>query len=90
MSRNLYKIIQKLEKRIDEQEVQIRLLQNEVSHLDTLLRLRDKIKERPVYPQQPINPWYKEPTLSPPYKITCEDKLEDDPFVKLMKETFNL
>lgn len=100
MSRNLYKLIQDLEKRIEHQEVQIRLLQNNVSHLETLLRIKDKVPERPFYPL-PETPWYEHHpnpvwmdssdsiTKSP--KVTSEYKeLGDDPFIKLMKETFDL
>lgn len=86
MSRNLFKIIKELEKRVEKLETKNKLLENEVDHLDTLIRLQNKCDRfNPTIPQ---SPWYKEPMLEPPYKITCE--LDKDPFVKLCKETFGL
>ena len=88
MSRNLYKLISELQDEVKLLKTKIKLLENQQDHLETLLRLKDKCPERPFYPNQPTSPWYYEPTLTPPYKITCE--LEDDPFVKLCKETFKI
>ena len=88
MSRNLYKEIKKLEEKVTELEVKLRLQENKTDHLETLLRLRDVSGTKPFSPTPPTSPWYYEPTLNPPYKITCE--LEKDPFVKLMKDTFKI
>lgn len=89
MSRNLYKLIQELESRVDDLERDNRLLQNEVNHLGTLLRLKDKIPERPFYPQ-PTSPWYgNEPTLKPPYKITCESKIKDKENEEYLKRKYD-
>ena len=91
MSRNLYKLVKELEERVEKLEVKNRLLENQCDHLETLLRIKDRCPERPFYPNQPISPWYKEPTLEPPYKVTCDtSKLKDDPFVKLMCDTFGI
>lgn len=87
MSRNLYKLILNLENEVKLLKTKVNLLENQCDHLETLLRLKDKIPTRPFYPN-PETPWYKEPTLEPPYKVTC--KTEDDPFVKLMKDTFGI
>ena len=85
MSRNLYKLIQDQEERIAKLEIKTKLLENYIDHLETLIRLNNKTNERTT---QPLSPWYKEPTLEQPYKITCE--LENDPFVKLCKEAFKI
>lgn len=94
MSRDLYKLILKLEKRVDDLEKDNRLLQNEVNHLETLLRLKDKIPERPFYPY-PDSPWYRYPQgwldnddsiTKTPYKFTC--KVEPDSLTKIFDEFF--
>lgn len=99
MSRNLYKYIQELEKRVDSLELKCRLLENNVDHLETLLRLKDKLPERPFYPNPtPELPWYKAtPTwmdnndsITETTPITCSVKFEEDPFVKIMKGTFGI
>lgn len=101
MSRNLYKYIQELEKRVDSLELKCRLLENNVDHLETLLRLKDKLPERPFYPNPtiPDDVWYRRATpiwmdnndsitKTPP--VTCSVKIEEDPFVKIMKGTFGI
>ncbi len=88
MSRNLYKVVSELQEELKLLKTKVSFLENKCDHLETLLRIKDKCPERPFYPNQPTSPWYYEPTLTPPYKITCE--LEKDPFVKLMKETFEI
>lgn len=59
--------IEELEKRVDHLETEVELLKE-------LVKLQNKCSERiiPTYPQIPISPWYKEPTLEPPYKVTCQ------------------
>lgn len=95
MSRNLYKYFQELEKRVNNLETKCKLLEAQNEYLEALLRTKGK---SPC--PQPDMPWYRCPTVwlddsdsvtrSP--KITCEykTKLEDDPFVKLMNNTFKL
>lgn len=96
MSRNLYKIIQNLEDEVKLLKRKVSLLETQCDHLETLLRLKDKIPERPIFPYEPTSPWYKEPTLSPPYKVTCSTKdektkeLESDPFVDLLLKSLGL
>lgn len=102
MSRNLYKLIQRLEDRVEELEKRNRFLENQVDHLETLMRLKDKIPERPFFPNTPLpeSPWYKayppvwmdnNDSITKCPKITAKyEELEDDPFIKLMKETFDL
>ena len=57
-----------------ELEKRVEHLETEVGLLKELIKLQDKTPERviPTYPQKSTNPWYREPTLEPPYKITCE------------------
>ena len=59
--------IEELQKRVEHLETEIELLKE-------LVKLQNKCPERiiPTYPPTPLNPYYsKEPTLEPPYKITC-------------------
>ena len=60
---------------IDELQKRVEHLETEVELLKELVKLHNKIPERvvPTYPPTPLNPYYsKEPTLEPPYKITCK------------------
>ena len=64
---------------IDELQKRIEHLETEVELLKELVRLQNKCPERivPTYPPTPLQPYYsKEPTLEPPYKISCEVKNE--------------
>lgn len=61
--------------KVEELEKRIEHLETEVELLKELVKLQNKCPERvvPTYPPTPLNPYYsKEPTLEPPYKITCE------------------
>lgn len=69
--------------KIDELQKRVEHLETEVELLKELVKLQNKSShdwyipvEHPVTPQQPISPWYKEPTLEPPYKFTS--KIKDD------------
>lgn len=60
--------------KVGELQKRIEYLEAEVELLKELVKLHNKIPERsvPMYPPTPLNPYYsKEPTLEPPYKITC-------------------
>lgn len=60
--------------KIEELQKRVEHLETEVELLKELVKLQNKCPERivPTYPQTPISPWYREPTLEPPYKVTCE------------------
>lgn len=65
--------IEELQKRVEHLEIEVELLKE-------LVKLQDKCPERiiPTYPPTPLSPYYsKEPTLSPPYKITCGGENEE-------------
>lgn len=60
--------------KIDELEKRVMHLETEVELLGELVKLQNKCPERivPTYPPTPLNPYFsKEPTLEPPYEITC-------------------
>ena len=60
--------------KIDELEKRVVHLETEVELLKELIKLQNKCPERvvPTYPPTPLSPYYsKEPTLEPPYKVTC-------------------
>ena len=60
--------------KIEELKKRVEHLETEVELLKELLKLHSKSLERVVlmHPPTPLNPYYsKEPTLEPPYKITC-------------------
>ena len=94
MSRNLYKLILDLQDEVKLLKTKVNLLENQCDHLETLLRIKDRRPDYPIFPTQPTSPWYKEPTLAPPYKVTCdtskEKEPEDDPLVKILKTTFGV
>lgn len=60
--------------KVEELQKRVEHLETEVELLKELVTLQNKIPERttPTYPQVPPRPWYREPTLEPPYKITCQ------------------
>ena len=60
--------------KIEELQKRVEHLETEVELLKELVKLQNKTSERiiPTYPQAPSSPWYREPTLEPPYKITCK------------------
>lgn len=69
MSRNLYKLIQNLEKRVEDLEAENMRLRTKISILEI-----NHVAPRPQEPIRPISPWYvNEPTFTPPdpYKIWC-------------------
>ncbi len=59
--------------KIEELEKRVTHLETEVELLKELVKLQNRYPER-VAPTIPISPWYKEPTLEPPYKVTCGGK----------------
>ena len=60
--------------RIEELQKRVEHLETEIELLKELVKLQNKTPERiiPTYPQALTSPWYREPTLEPPYKITCK------------------
>lgn len=65
--------------KVEELEKRIEHLETEVELLKELVKLQNKCPERIIhtYPPTPINPYYsEEPTLKPPYKITCRGDKE--------------
>lgn len=61
--------------KVEELQKRVEHLETEVELLKELVKLQNRIPERvvPIYPPTPLNPYYsKEPTLKPPYKITCK------------------
>ena len=60
--------------KIEELQKRVEHLETEVELLKDLVKLQNKCQERvvPTYPPTPIEHYFsKEPTLEPPYKITC-------------------
>lgn len=60
----------------EELEKRVEHLETEVELLKELVKLQNKSREDdwyiPARPSVPMQPYYsKEPTLEPPYKITC-------------------
>lgn len=77
MSRNLYKLIQELEERVNKLERKNALLENNINHLETLMRLKDRIPERPFFPTgYPEQPWYKAPN---PTWLDNNDSITNSP-----------
>lgn len=65
--------------KVEELQKRVEHLETEVELLKELVKLQNKTTERivPTYPPTPLNPYYsKEPTLKPPYKITCKGDKE--------------
>lgn len=63
--------------KIDELEKRVEHLETEVELLKELVKLQNKSSERvaPLCPPTPLRPYYgKEPTLEPPYKVTCKEE----------------
>ena len=62
--------------KIEDLEKRIEHLETEVELLKELVKLQSKSREDwyiPAHPSMPMQPYYsKEPTLNPPYKVTCE------------------
>ena len=61
--------------KIDELQKRIEHLETEIELLKELVKLQNKSSGRtvPSCPLMPLQPYYKkEPTLEPPYKVTCE------------------
>ena len=61
--------------KIEELQKRVEHLETEVELLMELVKLQNKSQEKviPTYPPTPLSPYYsKEPTLEPPYKITCK------------------
>ena len=59
---------------IEELQKRIEHLETEVELLKELVKLQNKCQEKaaPTSPPTPLSPYYsREPTLEPPYKITC-------------------
>ena len=58
--------LESLQKRVEHLETEVELLKE-------LIKLQSGCPERvvPTHPTTPTSPWYREPTLEPPYKITC-------------------
>jgi hypothetical protein len=59
---------------IEELQKRVMHLETEVELLKELVKLQNKCPERivPTYPPTPLGPYFsKEPTLEPPYKVTC-------------------
>lgn len=61
--------------RVEELQKRVEHLETEVELLKELVKLQGKSREDwyiPAHPSVPIQPYYsKDPTLKPPYKITC-------------------
>lgn len=61
--------------KVEELQKRVEHLETEVELLKELVKLQNKCPKRvvPTYPSTPLQPYYtKEPTLKPPYKITCK------------------
>lgn len=61
--------------KVEELQKRVEHLETEVELLKELVKLQNKCPERavPMCPPTLLNPYYsKEPTLEPPYKITCK------------------
>lgn len=64
--------------KLEELQKRVEHLETEVELLKELVKLQNKSNNEwyiPVeHPATPLRPYYsKEPTLEPPYKVTCEE-----------------